>query len=62
LLRLEAQAATRQEALARRLNELEHALRTHVDQSSNSLAAFIGELDDRVERIEAVGGFTQPRA
>ena len=62
LLRLEAQAATRQDALAQRLNELEHALRTHVDQSSNSLAAFIGVLDDRVERIEADGGFTQPRA
>ena len=60
--RLEAQAATRQSALAQRLNELEQALRTHVDQASNSLAAFIGELDDRVERIEAARGFTQPRA
>jgi uncharacterized integral membrane protein/uncharacterized coiled-coil protein SlyX len=62
LRRLEAQAATRQDALAQRLNELEQALRTHVDQASNSLAAFIGELDDRVERIEAARELTPPRA
>lgn len=62
LRRLEAQAATRQDALAQRLNELEQALRTHVDQASNSLAAFIGELDDRVERIEAARAPTPPRA
>lgn len=62
LRRLEAQAATRQDALAQRLNGLEQALRTHVDQASNSLAAFIGELDDRVERIEAASGLTPPRA
>jgi uncharacterized integral membrane protein/uncharacterized coiled-coil protein SlyX len=62
LRRLEAQAATRQDAMAQRLNELEQALRTHVDQASNSLAAFIGELDDRVERIEAARGLTPPRA
>ena len=62
LRRLEAQAATRQDALAQRLNGLEQALRTHVDQASNSLAAFIGELGDRVERIEAAMELTPPRA
>ena len=62
LRRLEAQAAARQDALAQRLNGLEQALRAHVDQASNSLAAFIGELDDRVERIEAARGFAPPRA
>ena len=61
LRRLEAQAATRQDNLAQRLNELEQALRAHVDQAGNSLAAFIGELDDRVERIEAARGLTPLR-
>ena len=61
LRRLEAQAATRQDALAQRLDELEQALRTHVDQAGNSLAAFIGELDDRVERIEGARELTPPR-
>lgn len=60
LRRLEEQAVTRQDALAQRLSGLEQSLRTHVDQASNSLAAFIGELDDRVERIEAAGGFAPP--
>ncbi len=58
--RLEAQAATRHEALAQRLNGLEAALRAHVDQAGNSLAAFIGELDDRVERMAAARGSMPP--
>jgi hypothetical protein len=62
LRRLEAQAAVRHETLAQRLNGLEQALRAHVDQASNSLAAFIGELDNRVERIEAAKGIVPPRA
>ena len=62
LRRLEAQAATRQDALVQRLDGLEQSLRTHVDQASNSLAAFIGELDDRVERIEAARGSAPPPA
>ena len=62
LRRLQAQAATQQEALAQRLDGLEQALRAHVDQASNSLAAFIGELEDRVERMEAARGLAPPRA
>lgn len=62
LRRLEAQAAARQAALAQRLDGLEQALRAHVDQATNSLAAFIGVLDDRVERIEAAKGLVPPRA
>jgi len=62
LRRLEAQAATRQDTLVQRLDGLEQSLRTHVDQASNSLAAFIGELDDRVERIEAATGSAPPPA
>ena len=61
LRRLEAQAAMRQDALAQRLNQMEQVLRTHVDQASNSLAAFIGELDDRVERIAAARELSPPR-
>lgn len=61
LRRLEAQAAARQDALAKRLIGLEQVLRAHVDQASNSLAAFIGELDDRVERIEVARGLTSLR-
>ena len=34
-----------------RLDDLEQALRAHVDQASNSLAAFIGEVDDRLEDL-----------
>ena len=34
-----------------RPDDLEQALRAHVDQASNSLAAFIGEVDDRLERM-----------
>jgi hypothetical protein len=60
--RLEAQAVTRHETLAQRLDGLEQALRAHVDQAGNSLAAFIGELDDRVERMEAARGLAPPRA
>lgn len=62
LRRVEAQAATRQDAVVQRLDGLEQSLRTHVDQASNSLAAFIGELDDRVERIEAARGLPPPSA
>jgi hypothetical protein len=60
--RLESHAATRHETLAERLNGREQALRAHVDQAGNSLAAFIGELDDRVERMEAARGLLPPRA
>ena len=48
---LESQAAVREAALGQRLDGLEQALRAHVDQASNSLAAFIGEVDDRLERM-----------
>ncbi len=61
LRRLEAQAATRHDALAQRLDGLEQALRAHVDEAGNSLAAFIGELDDRVARMEVARGLTPPR-
>jgi uncharacterized membrane protein len=34
-----------------RIDRLETALREHIDHAGNTLAAFIGEVDDRVERM-----------
>lgn len=45
--RAEQDAAARQTVLAR-LDVLEQALRTSVEQSGNSLSAYIGELEDRL--------------
>lgn len=41
-------------AVLERLDKLEQDLRSTVEQAGNSLAAYIGEIDDRVER--AMGG------
>jgi uncharacterized integral membrane protein len=59
---VETQASARQDALMQRLDGLERALRAHVDQTGNSLSAFIGELDDRVERMEGTRSPAPPRA
>lgn len=56
LQRLDAQAAAREAAHAQRLDSLEQALRAHVDQATNSLSAFIGEVDDRLERMAGAKG------
>jgi hypothetical protein len=40
-------------SLASRLDQLERDLRAAVEHSENSLAASIGELEDRVERSSA---------
>ncbi|PKO61203.1 MAG: Signal transduction histidine kinase [Betaproteobacteria bacterium HGW-Betaproteobacteria-18] len=45
--RAEQDTATRQ-ALVARLDALENTLRTTVEQSGNSLCAYIGELEDRL--------------
>lgn len=39
------------ESLAERIDRLETALREHIDHTGNTLAAYIGEVDDRVERL-----------
>lgn len=44
-------ADVRQRKLEERLDSLEAALRIHVEQTGNSLAASIGEVDDRIERL-----------
>ena len=60
--RAEGQAAARQDTLLQRLDGVERTLRAHVEQTGNSLAASIGEVDDRVERMERARGLTPPQA
>ena len=59
--RVEGQAASRHDALVQRLDGVERTLRAHVEQTGNSLAACIGEVDDRVERMERARGLTPPQ-
>jgi uncharacterized integral membrane protein len=61
LQRLDEQALARDAAMTRRLEHLENALRAHVEQTGNSLAAYIGEVDDRVERLAAAKSLPAPR-
>ncbi len=42
--------AESREAILARLDRIEHDLRDTVEQSGNTLTAYIGELDDRLER------------
>jgi len=48
------QSAELRNALFARLEKLERDMQTALEQSSNSLAAYIGEIEDRLER--AAGG------
>jgi len=41
------------ETLVARLDRLEEALREHVDHAGNTLSAYIGEVDDRIQRLAA---------
>lgn len=41
--------------LTARIDRLETALREHIDHAGNTLAAYIGEVDDRVERLGGTG-------
>lgn len=50
LARSEQRSVDLQNALIARIDQVERTLRTRLDQQSNSLAATIGELDDRMER------------
>jgi hypothetical protein len=48
---LENQSTGSRAAILARLDELERQMRSTVEQSGNSLAAYIGEIEDRFERI-----------
>ncbi len=39
------------DTMTARIDRLETALREHIDHTGNTLAAYIGEVDDRVERL-----------
>ncbi|MEP6608095.1 MAG: LapA family protein [Burkholderiaceae bacterium] len=56
LTRGEQRSADLQKALMAHVDRLESALRTALDQHGNSLAATIGELDDRIEQRAPDGG------
>jgi uncharacterized integral membrane protein len=51
---LENEATESKAAVLARLDSVEHNLRSAVEQSGNTLAAYIGEIEDRLER--SVGG------
>lgn len=46
-----AQDAETRDALLVRIDKLEHESRSFMEQSGNTLAAYIGELEDRLEKI-----------
>lgn len=46
-----AQQRAPEDIFVARLDRLEMALREHIDHAGNTLAAYIGEVDDRVERL-----------
>jgi uncharacterized integral membrane protein len=50
LSELEKQSAESKEALLARLDEIERDIRSAVEQSGNTLAAYLGEIEDRLER------------
>lgn len=59
LKQLQNQSAESKTIILARLDELERDLRAAVEQSGNTLAAYIGEIEDRLER--AGGGKLSPR-
>lgn len=58
LARSEQRSIEVQSTLIARVDQVERSLRTALDQQGNSLAATIGELDDRLER--ASNGIVRP--
>ena len=57
--RLDQGGGSPDETLVARIDRLEAALREHIDHAGNTLAAYIAEVDERVERL--IGGGTPPR-
>ena len=49
--RLDQGGGSPDETLVARIDRLEAALRQHIDHAGNTLAAYIGEVDERVERL-----------
>lgn len=51
LTKLATQNGDSKDAILARIDKLEHELRSFMEQSGNTLAAYIGELEDRLEKI-----------
>ena len=58
LRQLATQSADFKTAMLTRLDELDREMHATVEQSGNTLAAYIGEIDDRLER--RMGGQSKP--
>jgi uncharacterized integral membrane protein len=56
LQKLESAVAETQTRTATRLDQLETDLRSTVESAANTLAAYIGEVEDRVDRGKSDGG------
>jgi hypothetical protein len=50
LLKIEQKTAAAESTLKTRIDQLDHDLRSVVEQAGNTLAAYIGELEDRLEK------------
>lgn len=53
LRRLDTQAGAQRAATAARIDTLEAALRAKVDEATRTLSAYIGEVDDKLDRMNA---------
>jgi hypothetical protein len=53
LRELAGRSAESKDAILARLDEIDRNLRSTIEQSANTLAAYIGEVDDRVERAKS---------
>lgn len=62
LQRYDELAVARHETLVQQVTVVLNDLRTHLDQTGNTMAAQIGELDDRVERLVATRALPAPPA
>jgi uncharacterized integral membrane protein len=55
LLKIEQKTAAAESALKTRIDQLDGDLRSFVEQAGNTLAAYIGELEDRLEKKQESG-------
>ena len=53
LRRLDAQAADQRAGLVTRIDALEGALRAKVDEATRTLSAYVGEVDDKLDRMNS---------
>ena len=61
LLRLEQQSVEGRQATTARLDQLEQNLRAAVTQEGTTLSAYIGQLEDRLDRRDQVAGVPPQR-